>query len=150
MNQHKSQVYASPYNRDQGKVRIAGVEAKEDDHLQVMGLTFKVGISAKEAMLPLFARAKAKYWALKAKVPLAGRLKLLHKVVGNAVLWCSSAFQPDQHALKAINVLQSQMAIWCMRLSKGNEEDWVEFRLRSFRAARWAIQRFIGVRWSTC
>ena len=64
VNQHKSQVYVSPYNRDQGKVKMEGVEVKEDDHLQVMGLVFKVGISAKEAMLPLFAKAKAKFWGL--------------------------------------------------------------------------------------
>ena len=154
VNRHKSQVYVSPYNRDRGKVKMEGVDVKEDDHLQVMGLVFKVGISAKETLLPLFAKAKAKFWALKhlfrAKVPLAGRLKLLHRVIGNTVLWCACAFQPDQYALKAVNVLQSQMVIWCMRMGKRDQEDWMEFRIRSFRSSRWAIQRFIGTRWSTC
>ena len=131
-----------------------GVPVKEDDHLQVMGLTFKVGVTAKEALQPLFARAKAKYWSLKhlfkAKAPLQWRLKLLHRIIGNGVLWRAAAFQPDKQALQTVNVLQAQMVIWSMRLGKREGEDCLDFRLRSFRASRWAIQRFIGVRWSTC
>ena len=154
VNKHKCQLYISPFNKETGSVKIEGVPLKEDDHLQVMGLTFKVGITAKEAMLPLMARAKAKYWSLKllfkAKVPLGGRLKLLHRTVGNTVLWCAAAFLPDKQALQTVNVLQAQMVIWSMRLGKREGEDWLEYRLRSFRASRWAIQRFIGIRWSTC
>ena len=154
VNKHKCQLYISPYNKETLSVEIEGVPMKEDDHLQVMGLTFRVGVTAKEALQPLFARAKAKFWALKhlfkAKVPLAGRLKLLHRILGNTVLWCAAAFQPDQQALQAVNVLQAQMVIWCMRLGKREGEDWLDYRLRSFRASRWAIQRFIGERWSTC
>ena len=154
VNHQKSQLYVSPYNKEKEEVVIDGGKLEPDDHLQVMGLSFKVGISPKEALMPLFAKAKSKYWALKhlfrAKVPLAGRLKLLHRIVGNTVLWCSSAFQPDKQALQAVNVLQSQMVIWSMRMAKRDGEDWVEFRMRSFRSARWAIQRFIGIRWSTC
>ena len=70
-------------------------------------------------------------------------------MLGNTALRCSSAFQPDQLALKTVNVLQSQLAIWSMRLSKKRDEGWLDFRLRSFRAARWAIYRFMGLRWST-
>ena len=154
VNKHKCQLYVSPYNKEARSVEIEGVLVKEDDHLQVMGLTFRVGVTAKEALQPLFSRAKAKFWSLKhlfkATTPLAGRLKLLHRIIGNTVLWCAAAFQPDKQALQAVNVLQSQMVIWSMRLGKRAGEDWLDYRLRSFRASRWAIQRFIGVRWSTC
>ena len=117
-NLHKCQLYVSPFDKEEGDVMVEGVKLEADDDLQVIGVGFKVGISAKEALLPLFAKAKAKYWSLKhlfrAKVPLSGRLKLLHRIVGNTVLWRAAAFQPDRHALQAVNVLQSQMVIWSM------------------------------------
>ena len=126
---------------------------KNDDHLLVMGMCFRVGITVREVLAPVFAKVKSKYWSMKhmfrAKVPLAGRLKLMDKVLGNTALWCASAFQPDQMALQTVNVLQSQLVIWSMRLAKGRGEDWIDFRIRSFRAARWAIHRFMGMRWST-
>ena len=154
VNQHKCQLYISPYNRETGSVFVDGIPLEADDHLTVMGLTFKVGITAKEALLPLFARAKAKFWSLqhlfRAKSPLAGRLKLFHRIIGNTVLWCAAALQPDKQALQVVNVLQSQMVIWSMRLGKRAGKDRLDFRLRSFRSSRWAIQRFIGIRWSTC
>ena len=153
VNLSKCQVYISPYNQDKGVVRVAGTDLLASDHLLVMGVPFRVGITPKEALAPLFAKTKARFWSMKhvfrAKVPLQGRLKLMDKVLGNLVLWCAAAFQPDKLALQTVNVLQSQLVIWSMRLAKHSNEDWLEFRIRCFRSARWAIQRFVGTRWST-
>ena len=153
VNFSKCQAYVSPYNKDSGRVIVEGIPLAEDDHLMVMGVHLKVGVAAKEALGPIFARVKARFWALKslfrAKTPLMGRLKLMDKVLGNKALWCACAFQPDQHALQAVNVLQSELTIWAMRLAKKREEGWVEYRLRSFRSARWVIYRGVGRRWST-
>ena len=100
VNAHKSQVYVSPYNKDVGEVTLEGNQVKRDDHLLVMGMPFRVGITVKEALAPLFAKVKSKFWAMKhlfrAKVPLSGRLKLMDKVLGNTALWCAAAFQPDK------------------------------------------------------
>ena len=153
VNLQKCQVYVSPYNRDTEKVKISGNVLESDNHLLVMGLPLRFGITAREALAPVFAKVKSRFWAQKhlfrAKVPLAGRLRLLNRVLGNMALWCAAAFQPDQLALQTVNVLQSQIVIWSMRLSKRGDEEWLDFRLRSFRAARWAIQRHLGTRWST-
>ena len=73
----------------------------------------------------------------------------MNRTLGNQALWCAAAFFPDKQALQTVNVLQSQLVVWSMCLSKQSAEDWVEFRIRSFRAARWAIYRFMGQRWST-
>ena len=153
VNLQKCQVYASPFNRDTEKVTISGHVLESDSHLLVMGIPLRVGITAREALAPVFAKVKAKFWAQKhlfrAKVPLAGRLRLMNRVLGNTALWCASAFHPDKLALQTVNVLQSQLVVWSMRLAKKGDEDWLEFRLRCFRAARWAIQRHMGARWST-
>ena len=153
VNLQKCQVYVSPYNKEPGKVEILGASLESDDHLLVMGLPLRVGVTAKEALAPVFAKVKSAFWAKKhlfrAKVPLAGRLRLMDRVLGNMALWCASAFIPDKLSLQTVNVLQSQLVIWMMRLGKRGEEDWIEFRMRSFRAARWAIQRHLGLRWST-
>ena len=153
VNLSKCQVYVSPFNRDKGVVRVAGQDLRASDHLLVMGVPFRVGITPKEALAPLFAKTKARFWSMKhifrAKVPLHGRLKLMDKVLGNLVLWCAAAFQPDKPALQTVNVLQSQLVIWSMRLAKHSSEDWLDFRIRCFRSARWAIHRFLGSRWST-
>ena len=152
-NIKKCQLYVSPYDKTSGKFELEGVELTPDDHLLVMGLPFRSGISPREVMAPIFAKVKTRLWAMKhlfrAKVPLAGRLRLMDRVLGNMALWCSSALHPNKMALQTINVLQSQLVIWSMRLSKKAEEDWLDFRLRCFRSARWAIQRFVGKRWST-
>ena len=154
VNIDKCQAYVSQYNREEGSIKVDGRVIQEDTHLDVMGLQFKVGITAKEALAPLFAKVKSRFWALKhlfrAKTPLAGRLALMNRTLGNKAMWCIAAFQPDKQALQVINVLQSQLTIWSMRLAKRADEDWLDYRVRSFRSARWSIQRFMSKRWSTC
>ena len=49
LNLQKCQVYASPFTKEAGHLEIAGARMEVDDHLSVMGVPFKVGISAREA-----------------------------------------------------------------------------------------------------
>ena len=63
VNAHKCQVYVSPYNRDTGEVNLEGNVVKQDDHLLVMGMQFKVGITPREVLAPIFAKVKSRYWA---------------------------------------------------------------------------------------
>ena len=153
VNLQKCQLYCSPHSADSGPFVVDAQTIRCDDHVMVMGIPFRVGITSKEAMMPLFTKVKNKFWTLKgmlrSKTNLTGRLRLLHKVLGNTVLWCAGALMPDQSALKAISTLQLQLAVWTMRLSKDTNEDWVSFRLRTLRAARYALQRTCPERWST-
>ena len=153
VNLQKCQLYSSPHSMDSGPFVVDGQVIRCDDHVMVMGIPFRVGITSKEAMMPLFTKVKNKFWAIKgmfrAKTNLTGRLRMIHKVLGNTALWCAGALMPDQSALKAINTLQLQLAVWTMKLSKGRDEDWVSFRVRTLRAARYALQRTCPERWST-
>ena len=153
VNPSKCQVYATPFVKETGPLQVGPLTVGKDEKLDVMGIPFRAGISPKEAMQVVFNRTKKKFWALqhlfRAKTSLGGRLKLLQRVLGGTSLWCVSAFVPDQNALKAINVLQSQLVIWSMRLARGRSETWLEFRMRSFRVARYVILQHMGERWST-
>ena len=101
----------SPYAKDKGKVRVGSLEVTPDEKLDLMGVPFKVGITPKDVLQGIFARTRNKFWAAKhhfrAKTTLAGRLKLMQKVLAGTALWCAAAFMPDKQALHAINVLHS-------------------------------------------
>ena len=73
----------------------------------------------------------------------------MQKVLGGTSLWCVGAFIPDRQSLHAINVLQSQLVIWSMRLGKRNHEAWTDYRIRCLRSARYAISSAVSHRWST-
>ena len=153
VNAEKSQVYHSPFSSDQGSVQVGEHMVEPDDRLDVRGIPFKVGIVPKDALQPLFARTKGKFWAIKhllrAKTPLKGRLQLLQRVLGGTALWCAGAIHPDKQALKSMNMLQSQLVMWTMRICKHSQETWVQFRVRCLRSARNAIHQHMGYRWST-
>ena len=97
-------------------------------------------------MQGIFARTKSKFWSLKhlfrAKTPLSGRLRLMHRVLGGTALWCAGASLPNSKLL-------SQLVCWAMRLSKGAAEPWVEYKVRCLRSARNAIHLHMRDRWST-
>ena len=84
-------------------------------HVNVMGYELRVRI---EAILPMFARGKNEFWARKhffiSNACLAGRLRLLHTVVGNSIRWSAGAFQPDVGVMHAINTLQTHFVVWCL------------------------------------
>ena len=58
VNVDKSQVYHSPYSRDQGPVRVGAQVVMPDDRLDVMGIPFKVGLVPRDAMQSVFAKTK--------------------------------------------------------------------------------------------
>ena len=87
-----------------------------------MGYKLRAGIGIREATLPMFAKGKSIFFALRhlfvSRASLAGRLRLLHKVVGNSILWSAGAFQLDVGAMHAINTLQTQFVVWCPGLKR--------------------------------
>ena len=153
VNPAKCQVYATPFVKNSEVLKVGVLEVQPDTTLDVMGIPFHAGITPRAAMQVVFARTKNKFWAnqhlFRAKTSLAGRLRLMQKVLGGTSLWCVSAFIPDRAALKAINILQVQLVVWSMRLAKGQGETWLDFRMRCFRLARYSIHRHMGIRWGT-
>ena len=153
VNPEKCQYYVSPFCSDFEPLKLGNLSVVPDKKLDVMGISFHVGSSSQEALQGIFTRTKNKFWALKhlfrAKTPLAGRMKLMQKVLMGTSLWCVGAFVPDKQGLLAINTLQAQLTVWAMRLVKPNEMPWVEFRIKCFRSARYAISTHVTHRWST-
>ena len=149
VNPEKSQVYHSPFSTESSTLRVGDQDVAPDDRLDVMGIPFASGVTPKEAMQGIFARTKSNKHLFRAKTPLSGRLRLMHRVLGGTALWCAGAFLPDKHALHAVNALLSQLVCWAMRLSKGAEEPWVEYKVRCLRSARNAIHLHMRDRWST-
>ena len=153
VNPEKSQVYRSPFSGESGPLRVGDKDVHPDDRLDVMGVPFVVGITPREALQAVFVRTRNKYWALKhlfrAKTALAGRLRLMQRVLSGTSLWCVGAFLPDKHCLHAINALQLQLVVWSMRLARSPSESWVEYRVRCLRCARYAIHQHMQHRWST-
>ena len=63
--------------------------------------------------------------------------------------WCAATFMPDTAALQAMNVLQAHLVIWAMNLHKSPEETWLDYRLGSFKSARYASCHHVKQRWRT-
>ena len=102
---------------------------------------------------PLLARARSKFWSLKhllrSRTAAKGRVRLMHRVLTNTALWCIAALPPDKPALTLVNSFQAMLLTWLLRLGKRDDEDWVAFRRRSVRSARYALHVAGCPRWST-
>ena len=98
VNLQKCLVYVSPYSKESGSLEVANTSMKPAGN--VNGVQGGVGIRLEEALAPLVTKTKGRFWAMKhlvrPKTPLPGRLKLMHKVLGNMMLWNAAAFYPDQ------------------------------------------------------
>ncbi|CAE7255020.1 X-element\ORF2 [Symbiodinium sp. CCMP2456] len=153
LNPRKCKVYMSPYSKDTGQVKVDGVEVPVVAVLEVMGIPFRVGASPSELISSLLSRGRDKFWGhkhlLRANTPLAGRIRLLDKIVGGAALWCLSAIAPDASSLAIINSLQLQCVMWAMKVGKRATEGWLQFKQRAFRGARQVVWNVLGKRWST-
>ena len=154
LNPAKCKVYFSPYMTGPREVRVEGVLIPEVDVFEVMGVPFRVGASTSELLAPFLQRAKDKFWSLKhllrARTPLAGRLRLLDRVVGGMVLWCLASISPDQSGMTLLNGLQLQLVVWAMRVGKRGTETWLQFKQRAFRGAKQMVWKCLKRRWSTC
>ena len=153
LNPKKCQLYYSPYAPNHKSINVNGVDLQPSTTMVVMGLPFKVGVTASELLGPILARARDKFWSLKhlfrANTPLFGRVKLLERVVGGTALWCIAAILPDRASLGLINSFQLQLVAWCMKSAKGGSESWPEFKARTFRGARQVIANYLKQRWSS-
>ena len=153
INIAKCSLYTSPKHQGPSRVTIDGIELKAQESVSVMSVEFRVGAGVLELLQPIWQRAKAKFWSishlLRAKTPIAGRIRLLDRVVGGSALWLVAAFAPEQNALEAINHLLYQFVIWMLRPRKHATEEWVNFRQRTVRQARALVHRFLTDRWSS-
>ena len=64
LNPAKCQIYHSPAAEDTWPISLVGTVVPECDHVNVMGYKLWAGIGVKEAMLPMFAKGKHKFWAV--------------------------------------------------------------------------------------
>ena len=153
VNLEKCQLYCSRDVRGVHKLVVQGVELKASEHLDVMGLKLRKGMSCCELIQPLVARAKSKFWEIRhlllAKTPLKGRLALLQRVVAGAGLWCVAAVPPDKPAMGLLNSVQATLLGWMCRFYKGSTEHWDVFRKRVVRTARLLLVKHGFQRWST-
>ena len=154
INAKKCQLYCSPHHTGKRTITLQGELIQASDELHILGVTFRVGITSSELLAPLMAKARAKLWGglqhlLRAKTPLAGRVRLMERILGGTVLWPLAALPMDASSLGLINSLQQQLCIWMMRVSKRHDETWVQYWERAHRGARAVVHKFSGKRWST-
>ena len=118
-----------------------------------MGVGFSVKASCCELMQPTLAKARKKFWADKEVIcgpgPLSATIKYFDKVVTGSALWCLLAIIPDRQALMMVNAHLYVRVGWMMTLKGRPGEDWLGCHIRTLRAARAAVQRVMGERWST-
>ena len=154
LNLKKCQLYCTPACPGPHELCLQSIKLRGQEGLDVMGIRLYQGVSSTSIIYPMLMRAQSKFWSLKhllrSKVSVTARLKLMHKVVTNAALWCCSSFPPDKGSLKAANTQQTLLIGWLLRLGKRHEEDWLSFRLRLVRSARAMLHRAGLPRWSTC
>ena len=153
VNLEKCQLYCSKDVPGEHKLQVQGVNLKGSEHLDVMGLQLRKGMSVCELIQPLLAKAKAKYWEirhlLRCKTPIAGRLALLQRVVAGSGLWCIAAVPPDRAAMGLLNSVQATLLSWMCRFYKGDSEEWPDFRRRVVRDSRAILHKHGHPRWST-
>ena len=153
INLGKCQLYVSPHNTSQGKLTIHDTELTSDDHLNIMGLRFKVQQTTSDILATLLARARDKFWGcfhlLGSRASLHGRLRLMERVCAGAGLWCIAAFYPEKTAQEVLNSFQLQLVVYMMKLKRGAGEDWLTHRKRVYRTARETLWRGGHRRWST-
>ena len=152
VNPSKSQVYLSPY-AEPGDLEVDGAVVPQSDELEVMGVGFSVKASCSELLQATLAKVRRKFWADKEVIcgpgPLAARLRYFDRVVAGSALWCAAAIIPDRQALMMVNAHLYMMVGWMMNLKRRPGEDWLGCHIRSLRAARAAVHRVLGKRWST-
>ena len=154
LNIAKCQLYCTPACPGPHTIQVEDVRLQGQDRLEIMGVCMAQGTSVNALIQPLLTRGQNKFWSLKhlfrCKAPAIARVKLMHRIVTNTVLWCAASFPPDRGSLKAVNTQQTLLVGWLLRLGKRAEETWLEFRQRIVRSARALLHRAGLPRWSTC
>ncbi|CAE7265287.1 lolT1 [Symbiodinium sp. CCMP2592] len=153
LNGSKCQLLCSPHWKGQRAVWIAGSRVEASPEVDVMELPMRVGMTMSELVSPLVARARSKFWSMhhvfRSKTGLRKRLQTLATAVGNAAMWCLASFPPEKPAMGMLNTMQLQLTMWTMRLARRVGESMGEFRVRAFRAARYALHASGVERWGT-
>ena len=91
INFSKCSLYVSPKHRGANSITLDGIRLCSQESINVMGVEFRVGAGVLELMQPVWQRAKSKFWSLehlfRAKTPIAGRMRLMDRVVGASALY---------------------------------------------------------------
>ena len=153
INLAKCQLYCGPRCTGKPEIKLGETTLQASPSIEMMGVHFKVGVTAMDVITPLVAKARTCFWDIRhvlcSKGGLNRRIRLMQRTAGQSGLWCLSAFPPDRGGMGYLNAAQLQLIVWMMRLSRGRNEDWGSYRLRAWRAARAALHRSGEERWST-
>ena len=117
INLKKCSLYVSPLHQGPNYIEVNGSKLCAQPSINIMGVNFSVGASTHELLQATWQRAKGKFWANKhllcAKNPLAGRMRLMDRVIGGAALWNIAAFFPDPTTMEALNNLKFSLLCGC-------------------------------------
>ncbi|CAE7242656.1 unnamed protein product [Symbiodinium sp. CCMP2592] len=153
MNAAKCQLYTTPNVEGEHAIYLNGVRIEAASHLEVMGLSLRVGMSTYELVSPATTRARAKFWELRhifrAKGNMKQRARVMERIIGGTALWFICSVPPDKATMTALNSAQLQLMVWLLRFAKARDETWEDFRQRAFRGARAALHAAGVERWST-
>ncbi|CAE7550167.1 unnamed protein product [Symbiodinium necroappetens] len=153
VNPKKTVFYSSPHAPSLPQIRLDGVVVQSSDALEVMGVRFAVPFKPAAIMDTGMAKARKKYFAsrevLECRGPLKKRLQVFRTAVGGAALWYASAAPPNFQAMGALNTMQLEFVARMAGHKRRPDESWLDFRMRSLRAARQILSNAGMERWST-
>ncbi|CAE7866414.1 unnamed protein product [Symbiodinium sp. KB8] len=153
VNPKKTVYYRSPHALSLPQIRLDGIVVQSSDALEVMGVRLAVPFKPAAVMDTGMAKARKKYFAsrevLECRGPLKKRLQVFRTAVGGAALWYASAAPPNFQAMGALNTMQLELVARMAGHKRKPEESWLDFRMRSLRAARQILSNAGMERWST-
>eukprot|EP00439_Symbiodinium_sp_Y106_P073157 s2086_g13.t1 len=153
VNTRKTTLYCSPYATEVGDINLGMVKVQQSQTMEVMGVQLSVPLKPAAIMDTGMSKARKKYFAsrhvLECRGPLKKRLRVFQATVGGAALWYASAAMPTAQAMGALNTMQLELVARMSGLKRQPEEAWLDFRLRSMRAARQILVNLGLERWST-
>ena len=153
VNPKKTVFYSSPHASSTPLINLGDLQVRSSEALEVMGIKFAVPFKPAAVMDTGMAKARKKYYAcrdvLECRGPIKKRLQVFRSAVGGAALWYAAAATPNVQAMGALNTMQLEMVARMAGYKRRSEESWLDFRMRSLRAARQILHNSGAERWST-
>ena len=121
-----------------GNMEIRPLEP--NTHMTILNLPIGAGVSELEIVSYLVDKARAKCYSVKhilvARSSLALRLQLLERVVLASMRWVLGTIFPTQAIQMYLNAAQIQCVREMLRVTRRDDELWVDFECRACRDAR--------------
>ena len=103
INPEKCSLYCSPRHEGDSFIQLGDHTLYAQDFIEVMNIPFRVGANTQELLQRVWQKARDKFWATRhlflSDTPIGNRIRLLDRIIGGCILWCSSAFSPETTAL---------------------------------------------------